>query len=205
MNSVRPERHQCMTDSMLDLAPATTRLATIVSGISDDQLPDPTPCTESSVAALLDHVGGLSAAFTAAARKKPLSGAPRADAAHLPGDWRTRLPEQLAELAAAWRDPSAWHGATAAGGVELPGDVAGVVALDEVVLHGWDLARATGQAFDVEPQLLEAVHGFVARTARANPDGTPGLFGPPVTVAADAPLLDRVVGLAGRDPHWRPA
>ncbi len=38
---------------------------------------------------------------------------------------------------------------TKAGGVDLPGEVAGLVALDELVVHGWDVARATGQAYDV--------------------------------------------------------
>lgn len=40
-------------------------------------------------------------------------------------------------------------------------------------------------------------------TVSQNPDGTPGLFGPPVPVADDAPLLDRLLGLTGRDPAWR--
>lgn len=37
-----------------------------------------------------------------------------------------------------------------AGGVDLPRQVAGLVALDEVVLHGWDVAKATGQPYNVE-------------------------------------------------------
>jgi uncharacterized protein (TIGR03086 family) len=80
-----------------------------------------------------------------------------------------------------------------------------VVALDEVVLHGWDLAAATGQPYSVEPAQLEAVYGFVRSSAGQNPAGTPGLFGPPILVPDDAPLLDRVVGLAGRQPGWRSA
>ncbi|HEV8298304.1 MAG TPA: TIGR03086 family metal-binding protein [Acidimicrobiales bacterium] len=94
---------------------------------------------------------------------------------------------------------------TMAGGVELPGEVAGVVALDEVVIHGWDVARATGQPFHCEPDALEAVHGFVASfSAPGQEAGRQGLFGPVVAVPDDADLLDRVIGLSGRDPAWSP-
>jgi uncharacterized protein (TIGR03086 family) len=89
---------------------------------------------------------------------------------------------------------------TMAGGVDLPGDIAGLVALDEVVVHGWDLARATGQAFDPGDEATAAVHAFLAES-RA--DGAPSpIFGPVVAVPDDAPLLDRAIGLSGRDPRW---
>ena len=92
---------------------------------------------------------------------------------------------------------------TEAGGTTLPGEVAGVVALDEVVLHGWDLARATGQEFMCDPASAEAVLGFTERSAQ--PDQAAmrtGLFGPVVPVADDAPVFDRALGFAGRDPAW---
>lgn len=44
-------------------------------------------------------------------------------------------------MAGAWKDPAAWTGMTRAGGVDLPGEIAAAVAADELVLHGWDLAR----------------------------------------------------------------
>jgi uncharacterized protein (TIGR03086 family) len=90
---------------------------------------------------------------------------------------------------------------TAAGGVDLPGEVAGVVALDELVIHGWDLARATDQPAEYDGPELEAVYGMVQQFRSS---GIEGLFGPPVPVADDAALLDRIVGLAGRDPGWEP-
>jgi uncharacterized protein (TIGR03086 family) len=92
-----------------------------------------------------------------------------------------------------------------AGGIPLPGEVAGLVALDEVVLHGWDLARATGQEFRCDPASAEAVLGFTERSAQ--PDQAAmrtGLFGPVVPVADDAPVFDRALGFAGRDPAWTP-
>ena len=94
---------------------------------------------------------------------------------------------------------------TEAGGIQLPGEVAGVVALDELVIHGWDVVRASGQAYDCDPQLLKAVHGFVAQFSGSGEEAQrEGLFGPVVEVAEDAPLLDRVLGLSGRDPSWSP-
>ena len=93
---------------------------------------------------------------------------------------------------------------TRAGGVDLPAEVAGVVALNEVVVHGWDIAVASGQRFSCEPSLLEAAYGFVQATVAQHPHGSPGLFGPPVPVPDTAPLLDRLIGLTGRDPSWSP-
>jgi uncharacterized protein (TIGR03086 family) len=190
---------------MLDLEPATRRLANIVAGVRDDQLTAATPCRDVTVGALLDHVDSFAMAFTAAATKTrlPDGGQGRApDASRLGTDWRTRIPERLAALSDAWHDGGAWTGMTQAGGQDLPGELAGVIALDEVVVHGWDVAAATGQSYTCEPELLEAVHQFVGPAAAQNPDGTPGLFGPPVAVPAASSLLDRVIGLTGRDPRW---
>ena len=192
---------------MLDLQPATRILTDLVSGVRDDQLGEPTPCADTTVGDLLDHVDELSVAFTAAAAKLPLDGGsrgPSADATRLGTDWRTRIPERLASLAAAWRDDAAWAGMTQAGGVDLPGEVAGIVALDEVVIHGWDLAVSTGQSFSCDPGLAEAAYGFAQASVAENPQGSPGLFGPPVPVPDDAPLIDRLLGLTGRDPAWHP-
>jgi uncharacterized protein (TIGR03086 family) len=92
---------------------------------------------------------------------------------------------------------------TQAGGVELPGEVAGLVALDELVVHGWDIARASGQTYHCDRALLEAVHGFVAQFSGPGQEAArEGLFGPVVEVPEEAPLLDRVIGLTGRDPAW---
>jgi uncharacterized protein (TIGR03086 family) len=190
---------------VLDLEPATRTMTDLVHGVREGELAAPTPCRKTSVGDLLDHIDGLSMAFTAAARKVSLPAGSQGtsiDAAHLGPDWRTRIPGRLKELAAAWRDQAAWVGMTEAGGLDLPAELAGVIALDEVVVHGWDLAMATGQSFVCPPELLEAAYHFVQPTAAQNPQGTPGLFGPPVPVDEDAPLLDRLLGLTGRDPAW---
>jgi uncharacterized protein (TIGR03086 family) len=194
--------------ALLDFEPATEAVTRIVTGVRDDQLTAPTPCPEATVGDLLDHVDGLSLAFAAAARKEGLDGGggrASADASRLGGDWRIRIPGRPAALAAAWRDEAAWTGMTRAGGVDLPGEVAGVVALDEVIVHGWDIALATGQPFSVPAEHVQAANTFVQASAARNPQGSPGLFGPPVPVPADASPLDHLIGLTGRDPAWRAA
>jgi uncharacterized protein (TIGR03086 family) len=185
---------------MFDLTPAADRLAEVVRNVTDGDLKAPTPCPEYTVGDLVDHVNGLSVAFTMAALKTPLEGTASGDASRLPLNFRESVPERLAELSEAWRSPSAWEGMTRAGGVDLPGEVAGAVALDEIVLHGWDLARATGQPFEVDEDLLQIVYGFVSSIGPDDRDGS--LFGGAVEIDSNAPLLDRVLGLSGRDPAW---
>ncbi len=190
----------------VDLAPAAGQMAALLDRVRDDQLTAPTPCARSTLVDLVDHVDGLSQVFTAAATKQlgQVTGQPPApDAARLCADWRTRIPARLDKLAAAWADPAAWQGATQAGGVELPAAVAGMIALNELVLHGWDIARASGQPFEPEPRSLRACWDSVsAMYPPDQPHRREGVFGPVVDVPADAPLLDRVLGLSGRDPAW---
>ncbi|MGW1641381.1 TIGR03086 family metal-binding protein [Streptomyces lavendulae] len=196
-----------MTDTTtLDLGPQTGIVARLVAGVPDAGLGGRTPCPAYAVGDLLGHLSGLAVAFRDAARKdlgSTTDTAPGAAAPSLPASWRTELPRVLDELAEAWRDPAAWTGMTRAGGVDLPGDIAGVVAVDELVIHGWDLARATGQEYAPDETALRASHGFLLAAAQDESRGG-GIFGAVVPVPDDAPLLDRAVGLSGRAPGWTP-
>jgi uncharacterized protein (TIGR03086 family) len=189
---------------MHDLTPATQMASRVVMDIADDQLGAPTPCSEATVADLLDHMDGLCQAFTAAAAKDPAQGAqaPVADGSRLGPDWRDRILGRLARLAAAWQAESAWTGMTRAGGVDMPGEVAGRVATNEVLVHGWDLAAAIRHEYSVDTAVIEAALEFVEPTASQNPDGVPGLFGPPVEPPDGATPLDRLIAMTGRDPLW---
>lgn len=192
-----------MESQRFDLGPAADEVARVVAGIRDDQLDDPTPCEGTSVAGLLDHLVGLAEAFRCAAEKTPLPGQASASPDALVPDWRTRLPRQLPALAEAWRSPAAWEGTASAGGVEMPAPAMAAVALDELVVHGWDLAVATGQPYSVSDADVEACISFAGAVGES-PDERAGLYGPRVPVPADAPLFDRLLGLTGRDPAWRP-
>ncbi|GGP46563.1 MULTISPECIES: TIGR03086 family metal-binding protein [Streptomyces] len=188
-----------------DLEPAARRIAELLAPVDDGALDGPTPCPDYTVRELLGHLIGLATAFRDAARKDlgpSTATSPDAALPVLDDDWREVLPRRLEEVAAAWRSPDAWTGMTRAGGIELPGEVAGAVALDELVIHGWDLARSTGQPYAAGEAELRSCEALLAPD-EDDPDRG-GIFGPPVPVPADAPLLDRVIALSGRRPNWRP-
>lgn len=196
-----------------DLAPAARQVRAVAERVEDAQLTRPTPCGRYGVGDLLDHLMGLALAFTRAAEKttgEPADGGasappPEPSAQRLDPDWRRELPRRLDTLAAAWREPAAWSGETEAGGVTLPAQVMGLVAMNELVIHGWDLARATGQPFACDPATTDAVFGYLTLSAEeTGGQGAEGLFGPVVEVPQGAPLLDRAVALSGRDPAWTP-
>ncbi|GAA2611524.1 TIGR03086 family metal-binding protein [Streptomyces axinellae] len=195
-----------MTETGIDIGPAARRMAVLVDGAGDAALDSSTPCERFALRDLLAHVIELSVGFQYAARKELGDSTERAPSEHGPGplpeDWRAQLARGLEAVTAAWRSPAAWQGDTQAGGVSLTGAVAGRVLLNELVVHGWDVARATGQEPGFDEESLRTVHTFLADAVRGN--GGEGLFGPVVQVPEDAPLLDRVVALTGRDPAWRP-
>lgn len=183
-----------------DLGPAAREMAGLLAGVRDERLGAPTPCPDYSLGDLIDHVNGLSLAFAMAARKEPIpeGTGPSGDAAKLGAGWRERITVQLDDLAAAWREPGAWEGMTRVAGLDLPGEVAGLVALDELVVHGWDVARASGQAYDPVAEHLTSCGEFLKMAGGGGGNG----FGAAVEVPASAPLLDRVIALSGRNPAW---
>ncbi|MGP3632567.1 TIGR03086 family metal-binding protein [Streptomyces sp. 24-1644] len=193
------------TRPALDLKPAAEQIRALLGPIEDRQLSGPTPCPDYAVRELLAHLVGLATAFRDAGRKDlgpTTDTAPDAALPVLGEDWREALPRLLDELVAAWHSPAAVEGMTRAGGVDLPGEVAGLVARNELVIHGWDLARSTGQDFRADEADLRSSEALLAPE-----EGGPGssdIFGPPVPVAAGAPFLDRVIALSGRRPDWRP-
>jgi uncharacterized protein (TIGR03086 family) len=191
---------------IVDLGPAAEQLAGLVAGAPDAELGDPTPCPAYTLGDLIDHVGGLALAFTAAARKDgghyanmQASG----DSSRLGDGWRVRIPRDLAALAEAWRAPAAWDGMTRIAGDDAPAAIIGLSVADELVVHGWDMARATGQPYQCPPELLQAAHSFLVQFASPDlPAGPEVPFGPSRAVPAGAPLLDQVLALAGREPGW---
>ncbi|MGW4109340.1 TIGR03086 family metal-binding protein [Actinosynnema sp. NPDC004786] len=186
-------------EQLIDKAVATA--LEVVGNIGPDQLDAPTPCTEFDVRKLVNHLLFWGPSLDGAARKEtvPPPAPSEADVDLTAGDWAADLAAGLRARSAAWGEPSAWTGTTSLGGPDpMPAEVVGAMVLGEVVVHTWDLARATGQAPTWDGGLLEFVHADLVRTAPTA--RSMGLFGPEVRVPADAPLIDRVVALTGRTP-----
>jgi uncharacterized protein (TIGR03086 family) len=190
----------------VDFWPAAERLAGLVARVSDDELGSPTPCPAYTLGDLIDHVGGLALAFTAAARKAGgpyVEQTPSGQAGRLGADWRERITADLQDLARAWGEPGAWSGMTRIARMDAPAEMVGLTAADELVVHGWDVATATGQPYAVEPAMLDAAQRFLSQFASPDaPAGPEVPFGPSMQVPGDAPMLDRIVALAGRDAAW---
>ena len=115
--------------------------------------------------------------------------------------WPAALDAAHADIVAAWSDPAAWTGTHLDGLAQLmPAEVIGGMVVGELVVHGWDLARAAGVRPEWSDEVMATVLDAAAGMAVMGRDM--GLFGPEVAVPAGAPPLDRLVGLLGRDPGW---
>jgi uncharacterized protein (TIGR03086 family) len=190
----------------VDLGPAASRLAALIARIDDADLGRPTPCPAYTLGDLAEHVGGLALAFGSAAAKDGKYGDQQGagDASRLSGDWRSRIGDDLAALAEAWRAPGAWEGMTRIAGMDSPADMVGITCADELVVHGWDVARALGEPYESEWELVDAARRFLEVFASPDAEAGPTVtFGPSRPAPDGAGDLDRVIALAGRDPGWR--
>ena len=140
---------------------------------------------------LLNHILTLAGAFTDGARKKPREDAPGADLPELPDRWREVLRDRLDALVRAWREPAAWVGEATVGGVTLPAELTAAVVADELVVHGWDLARAPDQPYPPDPR---AGPGRAAASPSGSRTSTAARSGRRSAVPADAPPFERLLG-----------
>ncbi|PXY35190.1 TIGR03086 family protein [Prauserella coralliicola] len=181
---------------------AAADLCDVVRGVRADQLAEPTPCESYDVRGLLNHLLYWGPALLAAARKSevPARSCDEESAALATGDWAQRLVKQTEELVDALGEPSAWEGVTSMGAGDLPARMVGEMVLCEFVLHGWDLARATGgrlrRADETGPSAELVMRGMAEQGRSMR------VFGEEVPVPASAPPLHRALGLSGRSPDW---
>lgn len=168
----------------------------VVDGLDEAHFDDRTPCAEYGVKDLLNHL------FLVVVNFQVLATGAGADFSTTPdrltGDWRGEFGAETERLVAAWSAPEALEGVSA--GMGLPQPVVARMALLDLTLHAWDLARATGQDYAPDAGVVDELLEFLvmmAPMAREN-----GMLGEPVEVSADAPAFDRLLGGSGRDPRW---
>ncbi|MEU8133991.1 TIGR03086 family metal-binding protein [Streptodolium elevatio] len=185
------------------LSNAAEAMAAVARGITDDQLANKTPCAEYDVRGLVNHLLFWGPSLAGGGRKEsvPQPAGTESDVDLTADDWRRSLLALLDDITASWAPPSAWEGETTMGTPHpLPAPVLGEMIVGELVVHGWDLAVATGQQLELPADLLAHLHDTVS--AGVEQGRQMGMYGPEVAVPADAPTLDRILGLTGRDPAW---
>ncbi|WP_326685862.1 MULTISPECIES: TIGR03086 family metal-binding protein [unclassified Streptomyces] len=183
--------------SLIDSAARTT--APVVRGTTDEQLTAPTPCSEYDVRALLNHLFHVVIEFQKLAARQEADFSTTPD--RLEGEWRTRFEEETDRLAAAWSDPDALEGVSQ--GMGLPQRTVAHMVLGDLVVHGWDLARATGQDYTpAEAALAEVIPAFEQMAPMAR---KAGVFGEEVPAPPGATPFETLLAGTGRDPGWTPA
>ena len=83
---------------------------------------------------------------------------------------------------------------------QLPAPMICGMVLGELVVHGWDLARATGEEPEWDDEVLRFVYRELEMTAEQGREM--GVYGDRVDVSGTAPMLEKILGMTGRDPHW---
>jgi uncharacterized protein (TIGR03086 family) len=174
----------------------------LIGAVRDDQWAGPTPCAGWSVRDLVTHVVAGNSMFASALRGGQPPAAPRGTA--IPdGGLLNAFRDSAAELLGAFREPGALDAIITVPFGTVPGAVALHLRITELLVHGWDLARATGQPATVPGGLAEQELAFSrSKLADIPPDRRP--FGPPQPEAALAPAIDQLAALLGRDVTPRP-
>ena len=168
----------------------------IVDGVPDGGWSAPTPCPDWDARALTNHlVGGLRMFATAVAGG---DGAAGFDVDWLGDDPKAAYRDAAPGASAAWHADGALDGVVRISLGPIPGRLAAVVHLTEIVVHGVDLAVATGQEHAVDEdlcaELLATMHDMGGIDAFRVPD----VFGPEVAPPQDAPASRRLLAYVGR-------
>ncbi|MFG3056150.1 TIGR03086 family metal-binding protein [Kitasatospora sp. NPDC048239] len=187
------------------MAQAAAEAARIAHGVRAEQLDGPTPCADFDTRALVNHwVLYTSHGLEHRARREQLPQELTERDFTADPAWAEGYAKQLDRAVAAWADPQAWEGEIdLGGGAAMPATAIARMLIAELLVHGWDVAAATGRPVEVTDELARVVLELVEEYAEMfrQYDG----FADPVPVPAAAPLFEHALAASGRDPRWAPA
>ena len=187
-----------------EMAAASAEAARVVSKVPQGTLDAPTPCGDWDLRTLLNHTI-LWTSYSAERRAHGESVAEdlmNKDFTADPG-FREDYARQIGKAVQAWSAPEAWAGTRNVMGDATPAADVGAMLLMEMALHGWDVARATGQEFSLDDATATAVEDVVQAQAELfrKYQGFAGAVEPP----RNATAFERALTLSGRDPNWKAA
>jgi len=177
------------------LSSALAATEDLVAGVETEQWSAPTPCAGWDVADLVRHVVNGNHLFARALSGQPAD--PPAGSMTPTDALLAAYREGADELLVAFSQPGALDKTVTVPFGTVPGQVALHLRITELLVHGWDLAKATGAPGRFPEDVAEAELAFSAPLlGRIPPDRNP--FAPPQAVPDDAPAIDRLAGLLGR-------
>jgi uncharacterized protein (TIGR03086 family) len=184
-----------MTDDPIGLFEAAALQACrVVDGVTPDQLGDPTPCVAWDVRALINHMvtGNLLFAALVAGSEQP-----ERSADHLGDDFQRAFGDAVNALSGAFTKYDVLNGVFPTPFGEGPGKQLVMMRFNELVVHGWDLARATGQTDLLDPRLAE-ISLRALQSVPVIPRGDGEAFGAEVGAPPDAGPVERLAAFLGR-------
>jgi uncharacterized protein (TIGR03086 family) len=164
--------------------------------VSEQNLDDPTPCAKWTVKDVVNHLVGVPIFFGLAVKGETPGDAP--DFAS--GDFVKSFDEGSAMCVQAFEAPGVLDETFDVPIGKFPGSVCLSIATTDMFVHGWDLARATGQPTDLDPKLAEELLENARTSLPAeyrNEEGNP--FGLEKTAPAGSSAADRLAAFMGRD------
>jgi uncharacterized protein (TIGR03086 family) len=185
-------------DPRVLLAGAMSSAAEVIGAVTEDQLDLPTPCSELVVRRLANHL--LSAPPTVASLGRGDEYGAVAEVAVPFDQWRAHWADTAAEARAAWDDETLLGKVITLPWAELPGGAVLAQFTGEIVVHTWDLATATGQWAEWQPEVLELAFDSYKQGLPAEGREQFPVFKAVVPVPDDAPLIDQIVAWTGRQP-----
>jgi uncharacterized protein (TIGR03086 family) len=199
-----------MSSPVDDLTAALAGTEQLVAEIGPDEWELPTPCTDWSVRDVVNHLVGSNLLFVRVLGGEPLPpreqllAAARTD--RLGDDAVGAYRASAAALVDAFRAEGALERTVTVPAGTLPGIAALHLRIVEALVHGWDVARATGRSLTFPDGLVEQALAFTRDTLPRLPPRPAGQgpFGPSQPADDDAPPLDRLAALLGR-PVTAPA
>jgi uncharacterized protein (TIGR03086 family) len=181
---------------------AVAQTETVVAAVTPDQLTLPTPCTEYDVRTLLAHIVGGLTRTALVGEGDPDALARPAVAGGVPDDgWPDSYRAAAARAVAAWADDAKLDALVEVPWGKVPGRFALAGYIQEVLAHGWDLAKATGQPTEGDPELALFALAGAKRILPPDIRGADDVpFGPVVDVPADAAPYTQLAAWLGRHP-----
>lgn len=175
-----------------NLVDALETIGLLIAQVSPEQWSNPTPCEEWDVRGLVDHLVRGNLTFGSA-----LAGHPPVQPEHPGQALGAAYQTSVAVLLDAFRVPGVMEKVVTVPFGSVPGIVALHLRIVEALVHGWDLAQATGQPLRVSGEVAEQELAFTNGKLGDVREGSRP-FGPPQPAPEDAPAIDRLAACLGR-------